>query len=122
VCIFKYDPVEQKLISVSLLQLEGSTSGGGSLVLKVVAFKQALEEAVVEAFAQALAGAHKYQETQGCVAFVNTNGCIWTPEQSDPEFCFECEASAVSVGVIQEIDAIAEASALPKRMILQTFE
>lgn len=45
------------------------------------------------------------------MAWVNTGGCIWTPDASDPDMCFECTALAVSEGAIKEIDGIAEACA-----------
>jgi hypothetical protein len=56
------------------------------------------------------ADAASYKDRENCVAWVNTGGCIWTPDSPDPEACFECEALAVSVGQIKEIDALVEAS------------
>ena len=60
------------------------------------------------------AGAASYKNSDGCLAWVNTGGCIWTPDSPDPEACFVCEAKAVSVGAIKQIDALAEASAPPQ--------
>lgn len=57
------------------------------------------------------AGAAAFKNKDGCLAWVNTGGCIWTPDSPDPEACFVCEAKAVSVGAIKEIDALATASA-----------
>jgi hypothetical protein len=56
-------------------------------------------------------GAANYHETEGCIAWVNTGGCIYTPDSPDPEACFECVAVAVSEGEIKEIDALAVAGA-----------
>lgn len=56
------------------------------------------------------AGAAAFKNKDGCLAWVNAGGCIWTPDSPDPDACFECSAKAVSVGAIKEIDALAEAS------------
>lgn len=90
-----------------------STPGGSPLVLKVFDYQKEIEKVVVTAYAEALARAASYKNTDGCMAFVNTNGCIWSPDNADPEICFECKASSESIGAISEIDAIATASAIP---------
>jgi hypothetical protein len=57
------------------------------------------------------ADASNYSNGASCVAWVNTKGCIFTPDHPDPEYCASCEATAVSGSFITEIDAFAEASA-----------
>lgn len=91
-------------------QLEAYTNGG-HIAFKVLDFKAEVKKVVAKSFATALAGAASYKNSDGCLAWVNTGGCIWTPDSPDPEACFVCEAKAVSVGAIKQIDALAEASA-----------
>lgn len=98
---------------MSTMQLNAYTAPTGvPLFLSAFDYKEDLEKVVVTAYAQALANAASFKNNNDCLAWVNTEGCIWTPTHEDPNFCFECEAVSVSVGVIEEIDAIAEASAL----------
>jgi hypothetical protein len=90
-------------------------------VKKVYDFKLAIEQAVAVAFAQALAGAEThYNGVDACFAWVNAGGCIYTtthPDAAEPNCdghnigSFECTAASVSAGQIEEIDALAEASA-----------
>ena len=83
------------------------------MVLKVFDYQREIENVVVTAYAEALARAAAYKNSQGCMAMVNTNGCIYSPKPADPEMCFECKASTESLGAISEIDAIARASMIP---------
>jgi hypothetical protein len=49
-----------------------------TIVKVVVDFKDDVEAAVAASFAPALAAARTYNEENGCVAWVNEGGCIWT--------------------------------------------
>ena len=91
-------------------------ANGGHLILSVKDYEAELKRVVVTAFAEALAGAADYKSNESCAAWVNAGGCIYTPDHPDTVYpdCdggFECSAGAVSVGAIEEIDALAEASA-----------
>lgn len=59
------------------------------------------------------ADAATYHDGNECLAWVNTNGCVYSPDAADPELCFECAAVSVSNSYIIEIPAVAEASAQP---------
>jgi hypothetical protein len=105
------------------VQLEGYTSGG-RLRVSVLDYQEELKKVVVTAFAEALAGAAELKKLDGCLAWANVGGCIYTPEHPDTTRpgCggdniaeFECKASAVSVGAIEEIDAVVTASEPPCR-------
>jgi hypothetical protein len=107
------------------VQLSGYTNGG-TLILSVLDYQKELEKVVVTAFAKALAAAANLKKLDGCLAWANAGGCIYTPGKLDTKRpnCggnniadFECTAASVSIGAIEKIDAVARASALP----LQTF-
>jgi hypothetical protein len=46
-----------------------------------------------------------YADRAGCLAYVNTNGCIYDPTNPDPEYCFDCQATAWSQSFYTQIDA-----------------
>ena len=71
-----------------------------------------IEEAIVTAYAEALAGTATYYNTNACWAWTGVEGCIISEDNPDGT-CASCEASAVGDTFIQEIDAIATASAPP---------
>jgi hypothetical protein len=70
------------------------------------------------------AEATSYYDRASCIAWVNTNGCIYDPNYPDPEYCAAraaCVAQTASFSYIFEIDAVARASALlllPTRHLL----
>jgi hypothetical protein len=75
-------------------------------------FKIALEGVAVEAWAEALSAAYNYKNEEGCLAWVNAGGCIWTvghPEEQT--YCASCVADAYSDGAVDDIDAVASAGA-----------
>ena len=60
-----------------------------------------------------------YYNGNECFAWVNTKGCIYSPEAGDPEgTCVECVASSFSNSSITAMDAIADASARPRPAFL----
>jgi hypothetical protein len=78
----------------------------------VTDFQKDVETVVVEAWAIALAAAYNYKTEEGCLAWVNAGGCIWTEGRPDDRtYCAECTALAYSEGAVDKIDAIAEAGA-----------
>lgn len=89
------------------MQLDAYSSGEKAVLLSVHDYKTAIEEVVVTAHAEALASAADYKNSEGCMAWVNASGCVG-------DECFECKAGAVSAGAIEEIDAVANASAPPQ--------
>ena len=91
------------------LQIEGSAKGG-SIHLSDSQTKIDIEAAVATAYASALAAAQKHHGETSCVAWVSTEGCIYTEDGAQ---CFECKAHAVSYGAVQEINAISRARAHP---------
>jgi hypothetical protein len=108
------------------VQLEGYINGG-YLLLSVLDYQEELKRVVVTAYAEALAAAAELKKADGCLAWANAGGCIYTPEHPDTRRpnCggkniadFECTAAAVSVGAIEEIDAVATASALPPQQCM----
>jgi hypothetical protein len=108
------------------MQLEGYTKGG-KLLLSVLDYQEELKKVVVTAFAEALAGAAKLKKEDGCLAWANAGGCIYTPDHPETKrpSCggnniskFECTAVAVSVGAVEEIDACASASVLLPRQTI----
>lgn len=117
------------LNAILVLQLNAYTNGG-HLIFSVLDYQRELKEVAVTAFTEALAFAVDLKKADGCLAWANAGGCIYTPEHPDatrPD-CgaqdniveFECEALAVSAGKIEEIDALAEASApLPSTCLVQ---
>ena len=91
-------------------------ANGGHLVFAVKDYEAELKRVVVTAFAEALAGAAEYRNNEDCAAWVNAGGCVYTPDHPDTAYpdCdggFECRAGAVSLGAVEEIDALADASA-----------
>jgi hypothetical protein len=93
------------------------------LLLTVLDYQKELQKVVVTAFAEALAAAESLKKADGCLAWANAGGCIYVPKNPNTKRpnCggqtnlaeFKCTAAAVSVGAIEEIDAVADASALP---------
>jgi hypothetical protein len=123
---YKRDFKRQLVQSIHVgMQLEGYANGG-HLALKVLDYQEELKKVVVTAFAEALAGAAKLKEKDDCLAWANAGGCIYHPKHPHTKLpkCggqdniaeFECSAGAVSFGLIQEIDAIATASAPPMKI------
>jgi hypothetical protein len=107
------------------VQLSGYVSGGSKLFLTVLDYQKELQKVVVTAFAEALAAAANLKKADGCLAWANAGGCIYVPQNpyTKRPNCgaqtnladFKCNATAVSVGAIQEINAIARASAIRSR-------
>jgi hypothetical protein len=107
------------------VQLSGYVSGGIALFQSVYSYKEELKKVVVTALADALAAAVTLKNVDGCLAWANAGGCIYVPQNpyTKRPNCgaqtnladFKCNATAVSVGAIQEINAIARASAIRSR-------
>lgn len=98
------------------MQLDAYSSGGQQAIFAVFDYQKAVKEVVVTAFAEALASSAKYQDENGCSAWVKAGGCLDHPDHPGtvaPD-CFECTAVAVSASDIEEIDAVADAGACPR--------
>jgi hypothetical protein len=96
------------------LQFEVFTSSKNlrELTFAVSDFQSDVEKVTVTAFTTALAAAYNYKEENGCLAWVNAGGCIWTEGHPDERtYCAECTVITHSVGAVDSIDAIAEACA-----------
>ena len=94
--------------SYGAVQIEGSAKGG-EIHLSDSQTKRDIDAAVATAYAEALANAKKHRDETSCVAWVSSEGCIYTEDHGAQ--CFDCEAHAVSYGAVQEINAIARARA-----------
>ena len=81
-------------------------SNGGNIAAHVYNYAEEIEEAIVTAYAEALAGAANYYDTNSCWAYADSNVCIYG---TNPPKCAGCTASAVSDTYTEEIDAIATA-------------
>jgi hypothetical protein len=95
-----------------ILQLDAlsTTKQLKPITFAVQDFKSDVEKVVVTAYADALAGAYNYNKEDGCIAWVNAGGCIWTEGHPDEQiYCADCSAGALSEGSVDSIDAIAEA-------------
>jgi hypothetical protein len=89
------------------------------LVKAVTDFQADVEAVVVETWAVALADAYNYQNEEGCFAFVNAGGCIWTEGHPDEQtYCAVCTAVSFSDGAVDKIDAIAEAGMVPNSLFV----
>ena len=69
-----------------------------------------IEEAIVVAYADALASVRNVHGVHECYAFGTSGGCIKTETE---EICASCLVHSVSYSEVIEIDAIAEASTYP---------
>jgi hypothetical protein len=96
------------------MQFEVFTSSKSlrKIAIAVSDFESDVEKVTATAYATALAAAYNYQEENGCLAWVNAGGCIWTEGHPDEQtYCADCTAIAYSVGAVDSINAIAEACA-----------
>jgi hypothetical protein len=96
------------------LQFEVFTSSKNlrELTIAVSEFQSDVEKVTATAYSTALAAAYNYKEENGCLAWVNAGGCIWTEGHPDEQtYCAECTVITHSVGAVDAIDAIAEACA-----------
>jgi hypothetical protein len=76
----------------------------------VTNFQKDVEKVVVEVWATAIADAYNYLNEEGCLAWVNAGGCIWTEGHPDEQtYCAQCTAVSFSEGAVDANDAIAEA-------------
>jgi hypothetical protein len=91
------------------LQTLKTTRSLRQVAVAVIDFKEAVEEAVEEAWASALSRAHKYTSENTCSVWLNDGNCIWT-EDNTPYYC-ECPALTYTEGAVDAIDAIALAGA-----------
>lgn len=66
-----------------------------------------IEEAIVVAYAEALASVTTVHDFQDCYAFGNSTGCVITETEA---FCATCEVQGVSYSEVIETDAVARAS------------
>jgi hypothetical protein len=99
--------------SIGVMQLNLSTSKLSTLSVSVSSFQKDVEKVVVTAYAAALADAYNFKKTNGCLAYVNAGGCIWTEGHPDEKFyCAGCEAVAYSEGAVDSKDAVAAAGVL----------
>lgn len=85
---------------------------GGNIAAHVHNYADVIEEAVVTAYAEALAGTSSYYNTNACWAWVGVEGCI-VSEDNPQGACASCQADSVGVTFIEEIDALAVACAPP---------
>ena len=85
-------------------------ANGGNVGAYVHNYAEEIEEAIVTAYAEALAGTATYYDTNACWAWVGVEGCI-VSEDNPNGACASCQADSVGDTFIQEIDAIATASA-----------
>jgi hypothetical protein len=93
-----------------VLQLNLSTSKLSTLSVSVSSFQKDVEKVVVTAYAAALADAYNFKKTDGCLAFVNAGGCIWTEGHPDEKnYCAGCVAIAYSDAAIESRDVVAKA-------------
>ena len=90
------------------LQLDLYSEDGETRAKHVRDYAHAIDVAVVTAYAEALAGAANYYNTNSCWAWADTSSCIY-PDGP----CASCTASAVGDTYISEIDAIATAGVPP---------
>ena len=90
------------------LQLDLYGADHETRVGHVRSYAHAIDVAIVDAYAEALAGAENYYSTNSCWAWADASGCIY-PDGP----CASCTASAVSDTYIEEIDAIATAGVPP---------
>jgi hypothetical protein len=95
---------------LGVVQLNLSTSKLSTLSLAISSFQKDIERVVVTAYAEALADAYNYRNRNGCLAFVNTQGCIWVDGNSDVLYggC-GCVAVAYSEGAVESRDIVTEA-------------
>lgn len=100
-----------KAVAEASIWLEAyTTAQGPALYFSVLDYQKELKRVVATAFSIALANAAEFKKASQCLAWVNLGGCIWTPDSPEgPDVCFECTASAVGQGTIEEIDALSRA-------------
>ena len=90
------------------LQLDLYGDDTATRVGHVRSYADEIAEAIVTAYAEALAGAANYYDANSCVVLISTDDC----DRAGP--CpTRCTASAVGDAYIEEIDAIATAGMPP---------
>jgi hypothetical protein len=89
-----------------------STKHLPTLIAAVSEVKSVVKGVVVKAWAEALTDAYNYKNKEGCLAWVNAGGCIWTVGHPDEQtYCASCVARAYSAGAVDKINAVAKAGA-----------
>lgn len=97
--------------SMHAMQISLYSSDPTQKVQQVHSLSIDIEEAIVYAYADALASVSYVYDQHSCYAFGDTTGCIIT-EEHPFGFCVGCQVGAVSYGAISEINAISEACAI----------
>ena len=89
------------------MQIDSYSNSPGEKVQEVFSVKVDIEEAIVTAYAEALASVAIVKDKQNCLAYGNSEGCIVTEEDV---LCASCEVTSFGASAATEIDAIAVAS------------
>ena len=92
------------------VQVEAYSDDPRVKVQEVYSVKVDVEEAIVTAYAEALASVSTVYDVQGCYAYGNAEGCIVTENEV---ICASCQVESVGESDVIEIDAIATASTSP---------
>jgi hypothetical protein len=103
-------PQQRADSTLDVMQLDLSSKKLSTITVNINLFRTDIEKVVATAYAQALSGAYTYRNANGCVAWVNAGGCIWTQGHPDEKnYCAGCVAKAYSEGAVESSSAVATA-------------
>jgi hypothetical protein len=93
-------PPRQAEFILGVAQLDMSSNSTSTLTASIKTFQSDIKQDVAAAYAHALVSAYRYRRYNGCLAFVNAGGCIWTEGHPDERiFCANCFVATYSEDV-----------------------